>query len=57
MKVMTTKGMIERSELTVKDEITESDNARTIAACWYLGDELVRRSVWVDVLRGVELNG
>lgn len=55
MKVLTTKGLIERSELTVKDVVSESDSARTLATEYYLGEELVKRSVWIDAWRPLEM--
>jgi len=55
MLIHTTKGLIERSELAVKDIIDEQENARVTATEWYLGDELVRRDVNVNILRGLSL--
>ena len=57
MKIQTRKGLIERSDLTIKDIITDEDNARVFATEWYLGDELVRRDVNVNILRGLSLEG
>jgi hypothetical protein len=48
MKVFTTKGLLEREQLTVKDVIEEGPNARVTATEWYLGDELVRRDAHVN---------
>ena len=56
MQVNTTKGLIERGLLDVKDIITDEDNARVTATEWCLDGELVRRDVHVNMLRGVELN-
>jgi hypothetical protein len=55
MKVLTTKGLLERADLTVKDIVSESDNARTVATEYYLGEELVKRSVWIDAWRPLDL--
>ncbi len=44
---MTAKGMIPRSELEVKDVISETDNTRCIAMEWYHNGELVKRDAWV----------
>ena len=55
MKVLTTAGLVERSELTERDIVTESDNARAVATEWYLDGNMVRRDVWVNTLRGVEV--
>lgn len=56
MKVQTTLGLIERAELTVKDVIQESENARVTATEWYLKDELVRRDVWAVALIGLDMS-
>lgn len=56
MLVTTTKGLVEREALTVKDVISEEDSARVTATEWYLGDELVRRDVNVNILCGLESN-
>ena len=53
MKVITTKGLIEIDDLIVKDTIEMYDNARVFATEWYFNDELVRRDVNVNVLRGL----
>lgn len=57
MKVHTTKGLIERDRLTVSDVISEEPNARVTATEWFLGDELVRRDVNVNILQGQALCG
>lgn len=54
MSVLTTHGLVERAALTTKDVITESDSSRIVATEWYLKDELVRRDVWVNGLRGLD---
>ena len=53
--VQTTRGLIDSGSLVVKDVIEIHENARVVATEWFLGDELVRRDVNVNVLRGVEL--
>ena len=55
MKVFTTKGLVELSDLKVVDVIDTGDNHRKIATEFYLGDELVRRDVTVSMLRPVEM--
>ena len=55
--VQTTKGLIDDSVLVVKDIVENHGNARVVATEWFLNDELVRRDVNVNVLRGVELCG
>lgn len=56
-KVHTIKGLIDRDRLTVKDIVTEDGSTRSIASEWYLGDELVKRSAWVDILEGQAIFG
>lgn len=55
MLVQTTKGLIERDTLEVRDIVEEHDNARVNATEWFLDGELVRRDVNVNVLRSVEV--
>ncbi len=55
MKIHTIHGLMERQKLKVKDVVTEEDNARVTATEWYHGDELVRRDVNVNLLRGINL--
>ena len=50
--IHTTHGLVPASALEVKDVVTFEDNARVIATEWRKGDELVRRDVWVSILRG-----
>lgn len=57
MLVQTTHGLIERDLLEIKDVVVEEDNSRITATEWYLGDELVRRDVNINVLRGLDLVG
>lgn len=55
MKVLTIDGLVERDELIPKDIVTESHNTRVTATEWFRGEKLVRRDVWVNVLRGETL--
>lgn len=57
MKVFTSKGLLDRNQLTVKDVIVEDEasSTRTVATEWYQGDEMVKRSVWVDRLAPLEI--
>ena len=55
--VQTTKGLIDDSVLVFKDVFENHETALLLATEWFLGDELVRRDVNVNVLRGVELCG
>jgi hypothetical protein len=57
MKVQTKAGLIDRSELQVKDIIEERENARVTATEWYLNNEMVRRDVNVNILTGLDLQG
>lgn len=57
MKVHTTKGLIDREQLTVTDIVTEEENARVTATEWHHGGELVRRDVNVNILAGMALCG
>ena len=54
MKVLTTKGLIDFDALTVKDVVELGDNHRKVLSQYYLGDELVRQSAFIDVLRPLE---
>ena len=56
MQVYTIKGILNRDQLTVKDIVTEDGDARVTATEWFLGDELVRRDVNVNILIGQALN-
>lgn len=55
MLVDTKNGPMERDSLTVKDTIEEHDGVRVFATEWYHGDELVRRDVNVNILRGLSI--
>lgn len=57
MLVQTNIGMIERDSLTVRDVVTDQENARVISTEWFLGEELVRRDVNVNILNGQILTG
>ena len=54
-KVQTTKGLIDRAELTVNEIVDEDDSARYVATEWYLGNELVRRDAWVNMKQGITM--
>ena len=56
-KVHTVLGLVERDQLTVKDVISEDNSSRVIATEWYLGEQLVRRDVNVNVLVGISFEG
>lgn len=56
-KVYTTKGLIDRNLLEVKDIISEDENSRAVATEWFLNGELVRRDAAVSILAGLSLAG
>ena len=56
MQISTIYGILNRDKLTVKDIISEEGDARVTATEWFLGDELVRRDVNVNILIGQALN-
>lgn len=56
-QVITTKGLVNRSALTVKDIVSDESNARVTATEWYLDGEMVRRDVNVNILVGQSLSG
>ena len=57
MNVLTTKGLIEMSDMEVKDVIEVGDNYRKVATEYRYQGELVRRSVAVEALRPLETEG
>lgn len=56
-QVHTTKGLVDRNLLKVKDIVSDEPNARVIATEWHLDGELVRRDVAVSILSGHALAG
>ena len=55
--VLTSKGLIERDRLVVKDIITEEENSRAIATEWFLDGELVKRDATVTIFSGLAMLG
>lgn len=55
MKIFTTKGLIEEDQLTLKNVEEWGENHRKVLFQYWLGDELVRQSVFVDVLRPMDI--
>lgn len=55
VKVETSKGIFDRSELEVKDVIHETDDARIIQTVWTHNGEEVRRDATVSILRGLDV--
>lgn len=49
--VFTTHGLVDRSQLELTPVISESPTAVEVALEWRLNGELVRRDLWVNVLR------
>jgi hypothetical protein len=56
VKIHTTHGLVDFDQLTVTDVVTMEENARVIATEWRLGDELVRRDVYVNGLRPLDMS-
>lgn len=54
MLVYTKNGLIDKDQLAVRHVQEWTDNALTMAVEWYLGEELVRRDAWVNILRPLE---
>lgn len=52
-QVETSRGLIERSRLTWRDEYTEDENQITTRRNWFLDGEFVRNDVWVSLHRGL----
>lgn len=52
--VMTTEGLLEFDQLAVLDIVEVGDNYRKIATEYRYQDRLVKRSVTVESLRGLE---
>lgn len=55
--VETSKGLIDREQLNVNDEVRETKDARVIQTVWCdknTGEEL-RRDVTVSILRGLDV--
>lgn len=55
--IHTTKGLVPLSQLEVKDIVSYTANSRDMATEWRKDGELVRRDVWVSILRGHSLAG
>lgn len=54
-EVFTTKGLIERANLHVRDVVIETDEVRVVATEWFLEGEMVRRDVFVNALRPISM--
>jgi hypothetical protein len=55
VQVQTCKGLVDRDQLQVVDEIVETSDARVVHSVWKLvqSGEEVRRDVTVSILRGL----
>lgn len=53
--ITTTKGMMDESELRKVTGSLDNDNEYTTWQEYYLGDELVHRSVQVNLKRGADV--
>lgn len=51
-QVYTTHGIVDGEQLEVRDVVTWENGARVTATEWYMGGELVRRDVNVNILVG-----
>lgn len=55
-QVQTTAGLVDEALLSRKTyTAAEDDNSITEAREWFMGEQMVRRDVWVTVKRGHEL--
>lgn len=57
VQVDTMKGLVDRDQLLVRDDVNETDDTRIIQTVWcdkYTGEE-VRRDVTVSILRGLSV--
>lgn len=54
--VFTTKGPLPYHSLRIQDVVELVENGRKVATEYYLGDELVKRTVTVDVLMPIMTN-
>jgi hypothetical protein len=52
--VTTIKGLIERDRLEMRPLISETTTSVEVGIEWYLEGELVRRDVWINLLRGLD---
>ena len=57
MKIQTKIGFIERSELSVTDEIQENDNDRATITTWVYKGDIVRQDVNINILRSLSISG
>jgi hypothetical protein len=55
--IYTTKGLINREDLVVLDNVQEDEKARYVQTQWFLGDELVRQDAWVNMKTGIDMSG
>ena len=55
--VQTTAGLLDSSQLEVKDVVEMNDMVRTTATEWYLEGEMVRRDLNINILCGHSLTG
>lgn len=56
MKVLTSKGPLDLESLTVQDVVEIVENGRKVATEYYFGDELVKRTVTVDILMPIDMS-
>lgn len=55
MKVQTAEGEMDVASLDIHDVVTYGENCRVTATEWYRQGKLVRRDIWVNVLKAPEV--
>ncbi|MDR5728312.1 MAG: hypothetical protein RB191_12865 [Terriglobia bacterium] len=53
--VNTTQGLIDRARLERTVHCTDEPGKLIVAVEWRLGPEMVRRDVWINILRGMDM--
>ena len=55
--VQTTQGLLESDSLTVKDTSTIENDVRVTSTEWFLGEQLVRKDLTLNILCGQSMSG
>ena len=55
--VQTTQGLLESDSLTVKDTSTIENDVRVTSTEWFLGEQLVRKDLNLNILCGQSMSG
>lgn len=53
--VHTTHGLVERERLRVEDVTTEEESGRKTLTQWFMGEELVRQDVYLNLYHGLTM--